>query len=99
MPTKTVEVTAIDYEYDGLVGDRFAKGDAVEIVMHNAAPAEEHELEVFGPDDDVLGEVGPTKAGKTGRVVLAFDARGEYRVVCGIDDHEEKGMVGTFTVE
>lgn len=97
-PTKTVDVTATDYAYDGLVGDEFATGEALEIAMHNAAPAEEHELEVFGPNGKVLGEVGPTKAGKTGRVVLALDAAGEYRVVCGIDDHEDKGMVGSFTV-
>ena len=99
VPSATVEVTATDYEYDGLTGDSFAAGEAIEIVMHNAAPSEEHELEVFGPDGAVIGEVGPTKAGTSGRVVLALDAPGDYRFVCGIDDHEEQGMVGSFTVD
>ena len=45
-----------------------------------------------------LGEIGPAAHGKTGRVVLTFDKPGTYTYVCGIADHEEKGMTGTFTV-
>lgn len=97
-PTASVTVHATDYEFAGLAEAAFAKGDVVEFTLVNDAPAEKHELEVFGPDGEALGEVGPTKPGATGRVVLALDEAGTYRVVCGIDDHEDQGMVDTFTV-
>lgn len=97
-PTSSVTVIATDYEFAGLGDAAFTKGDAVEFTLVNDAPEEEHELEVFGPDGEALGEVGPTEPGATGRVVLALDVAGTYRVVCGIDDHEEQGMVDTFTV-
>ena len=66
--------------------------------MVNAAPAEEHEFEIRRPTGSVLGEIGPTAPGATGTVVLTFDAPGTYTYVCGIADHETKGMTGTFTV-
>ncbi len=97
-PTQVVEVAAMDFSFDGLEGAKFKQGATVEIRLRNGAPVEKHELEVFAPDGDVLGEVGPTKPGATGRVVLTFNAPGEYRFVCGIDDHEQQGMTGTFTV-
>jgi uncharacterized cupredoxin-like copper-binding protein len=97
-PTETVTVEATDYSFDGLDGEEFEAGETLEILMENSAPEEEHELEVFGPDGDVLGEIGPTKPGDTGRMVLTLEETGTYRIVCGIDDHEDQGMVGTFTV-
>jgi uncharacterized cupredoxin-like copper-binding protein len=97
-PTRTVTIDAIDYEYQGLADETFAKGEVVEFRLRNNAPEEKHELEVFGPGGKALGEVGPTKPGATGRVVIALDRAGTYRVNCGIDDHAQKGMTGTFTV-
>ena len=97
-PTVSVTVSATDYEFAGIDGVKYTKGEVVEFRLHNDAPAEKHELEIFGPDGKALGEVGPTKPGATGRVVVALDAPGTYRVVCGIDDHEDRGMVDTFTV-
>ena len=97
-PSEIVKVSAMDYTYDGLDGSEFEQGETIEIRLRNVAPEEKHELEVFSPDGGVLGEVGPTKPGETGHVVMTFDAPGEYRFVCGIDDHEQQGMAGTFTV-
>jgi len=97
-PTKTVTIEAMDYSYDGLAGTTFTKGETVEFRLHNEAPEEKHELEIFGPDGDALGEVGPTKPGATGHVVVTLADAGTYRVNCGIDDHADKGMKGTFTV-
>jgi len=97
-PSKTVTVEAMDYSYGGLAGTTFTKGDAVEFRLHNAAPEEKHELEIFGPDGEALGEVGPTKPGATGHVVVTLAESGTYRVNCGIDDHAAMGMEGTFTV-
>lgn len=97
-PNRTADVTAIDYEYQGLDGLTFAAGDTVEFRMKNDAPGEKHEMEVFGPDGKAIGEVGPTKPGQTGEVVLTLADGGTYRVRCGIEDHAKKGMKGSFTV-
>ena len=97
-PTRSVSIDATDYEFTGLTGMTFTKGDTVEFRMKNDAPGEKHEMEVFGPDDKILGEVGPTKPGETGRVVLTLTDPGTYRINCGIKDHSKKGMHATFTV-
>ncbi len=97
-PNRTADVVAIDYEFQGVEGLTFVKGDTVEFRMKNDAPAEKHEMEVFGPDGTLIGEVGPTKPGQTGEVVLTLADGGTYKVNCGIDDHAKKGMKGTFTV-
>ena len=97
-PSRTAVVTATDYEFQGIDGLTFAKGETVEFRMKNDAPGEKHEMEVFGPDGKILGEVGPTKPGETGRVVVTLADSGTYRINCGIKDHSKKGMHGTFTV-
>lgn len=97
-PTRSVSIDAMDYEFTGLTDLTFAKGETVEFRMKNGAPGEKHEMEVFGPDGKILGEVGPTKPGATGRVVLTLADSGTYRVNCGIKDHSKKGMHATFTV-
>lgn len=96
--SNTVSFSAHDFDYEGLNSLKVKKGDTVEFVMVNDAPDEEHEFEVLLPDGNALGEIGPTAPGKTGRVVLTFDKPGTYTYVCGVADHEEKGMKGTFTV-
>ena len=53
-PTKTVTIEAMDYSYGGLAGMTLAKGETVEFRLHNEAPEEKHELEIFGPDGDGL---------------------------------------------
>ncbi len=97
-PTKRVTLVATDYSYSGLQGLTFAKGETVEFRLHNAAPGLHHELEIFGPDGDALGEVGPTKPGATGHVVVTLSDAGTYRVNCGIKNHSGKGMKGAFAV-
>lgn len=93
-----VQFTASEYHYTGLDDLALHRGDTVEFEMRNNGTIE-HEFEVFGPDGEVLGEVGPTAAGEEGKVVLELAEAGEYRYLCGIDGHESLGMVGTFTVE
>ena len=93
-----IQLDAIDYSYEVLEDLDLHSGETVEFEMLNKGTVE-HEFEVFGPDGVVLGEIGPTAVGKRGKVVLLLSAAGEYRYVCGIDDHEARGMVGTFTVE
>lgn len=97
-PTKRVTIEGMDYSFSGLDGLTFSKGETVEFRLHNGAPGVSHELEIFRPDGDPLGEVGPTKPGATGRVVVTLSDSGTYRVNCGIKGHAGKGMKGTFTV-
>lgn len=100
-PTKydrEVEFKAKDFAFEGLNGFSAKKGEAIEFKMENAGPAAEHEFEVFLPDDEVLGEIGPTKVGATGEVILKFAKAGTYRYICGIEGHEALGMKGTFEV-
>lgn len=94
---REVEVKAADFFFSGLGTFAPKEGERFEFKMENVGSAE-HEFEVFGPDDKVLGEVGPTAAGKTGEIILKLAAAGTYRYVCDIDDHASRGMKGTFTV-
>lgn len=96
--TRTITMSAYDYGYEGLAPLEVAKGETIAFEMVNNAPDQEHEFEVLLPTGAALGEIGPTKPGQAGRVVLTFDTPGTYTYVCGITDHEAKGMTGTFTV-
>jgi uncharacterized cupredoxin-like copper-binding protein len=92
-----VRLTAVDFGFHGLDSLDLHAGALVRFEMTNKGTTE-HEFEVFAPDGDVLGEVGPTPAGEEGDVVLDLEQPGTYRYVCGIDDHEQQGMAGTFEV-
>ena len=94
---REIEVTAVEYRFEVPTLD-VERGEAIEFKLRNNGE-EEHEFEVLGPDHKALGEVGPTASGKSGEVVLKFAKAGTYTYVCGIDDHEAKGMKGTFVVE
>jgi uncharacterized cupredoxin-like copper-binding protein len=95
---REVEFEAVDYSFKELDGFTAKAGEKIEFKMENKGTLE-HEFEVFGPDGKTaLGEIGPTKAGKEAEVVLELATPGTYSYVCGIDDHEARGMKGTFTV-
>lgn len=93
-----VEVTATDYALKGLAGFTAKAGDKVEFKLKNNSTTHEHELEVFGPDGKAVGEVGPTKPGATGEVILTLAKAGTYTYECGIADHASRGMKGSFVV-
>ena len=95
---RTISFTAHDYGYDGLANLRVDAGETVEFTMTNTAKDVDHEFEVKGPDGEVIGEIGPTKPGKTASVTLTFEDQGTIDYVCGIDGHEAKGMKGSFQV-
>lgn len=98
VPSREVEFTGVDFDYEGLDDVTFTAGEVVRFEMMNEGEVA-HEFEVFGPDGDVLGEIGPTAPGEEGDVVLTLGEAGTYQYVCGIDDHEARGMAGTFTVD
>lgn len=94
---REVEIEAVEYAFEGLDTFTIKKGETVDLEMINKG-AEEHEMEVFGPDGEDLGEVGPTKPGAEGIVTVKFERAGAYQLKCGITDHEAKGMVAELVV-
>lgn len=95
---REVEVTATDYALTGLEAFSAKAGESVEFKLENKGAGPEHEFEVFGPDGEAVGEVGPTRPGGAGEVVLGLPVPGTYTYECGIGDHVGRGMRGTFTV-
>ena len=94
---RAVRFRAHDYAYSGLDGFSATTGETVQFVMTNDGPAD-HEFEVFGPDGKAIDEIEPVHAGKSDRLSLTLRRPGTYTYVCGVSDHEERGMKGTFVV-
>jgi iron uptake system component EfeO len=98
-PDREVEVTAMDYAYTGMTGFSAKQGETIEFKLTNQPTStEKHEFEVLDADGKNVGEVGETDPGKSGETTITFDKPGTYTYKCGVDDHEAKGMKGTFTV-
>jgi uncharacterized cupredoxin-like copper-binding protein len=94
---RELEVTATDFAFTGFSGFQAKVGERIEFKLENKG-AVQHELEILGPDGSNLGEVGPTDPGKDGEVVVTLPVAGTYTYADGIDDHEQRGMKGSFTV-
>ena len=93
-----LEVTAVDYTFQVPSGmTSITSGRTIEFALENKGTTD-HEFEVLGPDGEEVGEVGETAAGKTGSADITFGKAGTYTYRCAIDDHEQRGMKGTFTV-
>jgi plastocyanin len=95
---REIDVEASDYAFEGLEGFTAKVGEKIEFKLENKSTAHQHEFEVLGPDGKDIGEVGPTDPGKDGEVILELKTAGTYTFLCGIADHADKGMKGTFTV-
>ena len=89
-----VDVVADEYSFDP--GRIVVNGaGAVEIRLDNRGSLA-HNLKVLEGDRELGGTPSfPGGEQRQGRVTLE---PGEYRMVCTVGDHEELGMVGTFTV-
>ncbi len=95
---RSIEIRATDHSFAVPDATTVKVGETIEFEMYNDAPEHEHEMEVFEPSGELLGEVGPTKPGEQGKATLTFTKAGTYRLVCGIDDHEALGMVAELVV-
>jgi plastocyanin len=95
-PGRVVTFQSRDYTYTGLHVDAKA-GDKVTFVMTNYGEAD-HEFEIFDPAGTALGEIEPVSSGQTGKRTLTLTKPGTYHFVCGVSDHEARGMQGTFVV-
>lgn len=94
---REVEVEATDHAFEGLSSFTAKTGEKIEFKLENKGTTE-HELEILGPDGKEAGEVAPVKPGATGEAVITLTVPGTYSYKCGIGDHADKGLKGTFTV-
>lgn len=98
-PTKydrEIELEAVDFAFKNPVTGIKA-GQAIEFKVHNTGTVE-HEFELFGPDGKVIGEIPPIKPGESGEAIFRLNNSGVYRYLCGVDNHDKRGMMGTFEV-
>jgi iron uptake system component EfeO len=96
-PSRTIQVTAHEWGYDGLDFLVAKERETVKFVLTNKGTVD-HEMEVRDPDGEVVGEVEPTAPGTSGEVTVTFYESGEWAVQCGIEGHLEHGMRRTFSV-
>lgn len=90
-------VAATDYAFALPTGFAIKAGQRVNLVLDNQGKAQ-HELEVFDPAGKVLGEIKPVDGGKKDAGTFPFTAVGTYKFVCGVADHEARGMVTSIAV-
>ena len=93
---RAVVVTATDFALNGDFAPAKV-GERVQFTLQNNGEAT-HEFEVLDASGANIGEVGPTKPGKKGEVVITFAKAGSYTYLCGIGDHAGRGMKGTIVV-
>ena len=94
-----VELTGRDYSFDPttvtIEGAR-ARTAPVEMVLDNRG-ALAHNLTIERDGEEVGGTPTIT-SNKRASLKIALEP-GEYRLVCTVDGHEDKGMVGTLTAK
>ena len=94
-----VEFTGRDYSFDPsavTVEGARARTAPVEMVLENRG-ALAHNLTIERDGEEVGGTPTIT-SNKRASLKLALEP-GEYKLVCTVDGHEEKGMVGTLTAK
>lgn len=93
-PDERVEIEATSYAY---APARVTVGPGtVRFVIHNAATIV-HGFEVEGRG--LEEEIDEIPAGATDSLTVVLDETGTYEIYCPVDDHEQRGMTGTLTVE
>ena len=93
-----VEITGRDYSFEpaALTVEGAARAGAVEMVLENRGAAA-HNLTIQRDGEEVGGT--PTITTNRRESLKISLEPGEYELVCTVDGHEEKGMVGTLTVK
>lgn len=92
-PDRTVAVEAVSYAYQPS-SFSVAPG-TIRFVVRNTAD-EVHGFEVEGHGlEEALERIPP---GESDSLTVTLTEPGEYRIYCPVDDHEERGMVGSLVV-
>lgn len=94
---REVAIEASEYKFTGVESLSATTGETIKFTLANKG-TEQHEFEVLQPDGEALGEVEATDPGKTGQVMITFEEAGTYAYQCILEEHDTKGMTGTFTV-
>jgi uncharacterized cupredoxin-like copper-binding protein len=90
-------VGAKDYAFVLPAGLTVKTGQRVRLELDNSGTVK-HELELFDPSGTAIGEVPPVAPGSKGHATFEIKTAGTYQLVCGVDDHKERGMTATITV-
>lgn len=99
---REVAFTAKDFRFDGLnqlttTEGQVSGGEVLSFRMTNNGPSQ-HEFRVTGPDGKLLGAIERIGVGKIGTVTVIPERGGTVTYFCGIADHAQRGLKGTFTV-
>jgi plastocyanin len=91
---KSVRVTAKEYSFDpgGLV---LESAGTLRVTLDNRGSLA-HNIKVLEDGREIGGTESFAAGGE--RTATVQVRRGEYRLVCSVGDHEEKGMRGTLQV-
>jgi plastocyanin len=95
-PSRTIDITATEYEFNGDPGT-IAAGDTIDFSVENAGQLD-HSLEVLSSEGRSLGKTERIPAGSRDTVTVTFEAAGTYRLICDVDDHLSRGQSATITV-
>jgi plastocyanin len=94
--TRTIEITATEYEFNGDPGV-IASGDTIEFAVDNLGELD-HSLEVLSSSGSSLGRTQRITPGSSDSVTVTFDEAGVYRLICDVDDHLSRGQTASITV-
>jgi plastocyanin len=95
-PTRSIDLTATEYEFNGDPGV-IAAGDTVEFAVENVGRLD-HSLEVLSSSGSSLGRTRRIAPGSTARVTVTFDDAGVYRLICDVDDHLSRRQTASISV-
>lgn len=91
---ETVEIEATSFAYSPATIT--VPAGRIRFVIHNAADIV-HGFEVEGQGmEEEIAEIQP---GATDSLTVTFEEPGSYEIYCPVEDHEQRGMIGTLDVE
>jgi plastocyanin len=88
-----LDIIALDYAFDP--ANTTLNASTIAITLHNQGDVE-HDIEIVGTDQ-VLGHIDVVPPGLRRGTSVELDP-GVYRLICTVEDHQQRGMVGTLTV-
>jgi plastocyanin len=89
-----VEIEATSYAYSPTTVT--VPAGRVRFVIHNASDIV-HGFEVEGQGmEEEIEEIQP---GATDSLTVSLEESGTYEIYCPVEDHEQRGMIGTLVVE
>ena len=91
---RTVPIAATEFKFDP--AEVTVRPGEVRFKVSNAGGAP-HALEVEG--QGIEEETDTIQPGRSAELTVHLSRAGTYKLYCPVGDHEQRGMVGEFTVE